>query len=330
MWKRANDRSRSPASWRVCSPRRACIPTTPTGSTTTPPRAIEALLKEPGGGRRGGVRAGLVPHAQRARRADRDAARARPSSRTRSGKPMIVHVRDAWDDALRVLDEGSAERVVIHCFTGDADVARECARRGYWLSFAGNVTYPKNGAHARGGRGRAARSHPRRDRQPVPRAAAAARLRQCAAERPAHACRARRTCARSPSNSLPKPPARTPNRPSPALSDGERAFGLKVAVRVEGSVGWSSMRPEASIRPGSSPPSRFPKRPSPCRRRQGDQTDTRSSTQAPPRPEGGDRRRGRDRVGVDRVGRMGQRRDAGDRWARATGVTRGRAASGTC
>ena len=65
-----------------------------------------------------------------------------------SGKPMIVHVRDAWDDALRVLDEGSAEHVVIHCFTGDADVARECVRRGYWLSFAGNVTYPKN-AHMR-------------------------------------------------------------------------------------------------------------------------------------------------------------------------------------
>jgi TatD DNase family protein len=64
------------------------------------------------------------------------------------GKPMIVHVRDAWDDALRVLDEGSAERVVIHCFTGDADTARECERRGYWLSFAGNVTYPKN-AHMR-------------------------------------------------------------------------------------------------------------------------------------------------------------------------------------
>jgi TatD DNase family protein len=64
------------------------------------------------------------------------------------GKPMIVHVRDAWEDALRVLDEASAERVVIHCFTGDADIARECERRGYWLSFAGNVTYPKN-AHMR-------------------------------------------------------------------------------------------------------------------------------------------------------------------------------------
>jgi TatD DNase family protein len=65
-----------------------------------------------------------------------------------TGKSMVVHVRDAWDDALRVLAEGSAERVVIHCFTGDAEIARECERRGYWLSFAGNVTYPKN-AHMR-------------------------------------------------------------------------------------------------------------------------------------------------------------------------------------
>jgi TatD DNase family protein len=61
-----------------------------------------------------------------------------------SGKPVVVHVRDAWPDALRVLDEGSAERVVIHCFSGDAAIAHECADRGYWISFAGNVTYPKN------------------------------------------------------------------------------------------------------------------------------------------------------------------------------------------
>ena len=57
---------------------------------------------------------------------------------------MVVHVRDAWPDVLRVLDEGSAEHVVIHCFSGDADIARECAARGYFTSFAGNVTYPKN------------------------------------------------------------------------------------------------------------------------------------------------------------------------------------------
>ena len=61
-----------------------------------------------------------------------------------SGKPMVVHIRDAWPETLRVLDEGSAERVVIHCFSGDVALATECAARGYWVSFAGNITYPKN------------------------------------------------------------------------------------------------------------------------------------------------------------------------------------------
>ena len=61
-----------------------------------------------------------------------------------SGKPMIVHVRDAWTDVLRVLEDAGAERVVIHCFSGDDTIAKECAERGYWMSFAGNITYPKN------------------------------------------------------------------------------------------------------------------------------------------------------------------------------------------
>ena len=60
-----------------------------------------------------------------------------------TGKPMVVHVRDAWPDVLRVLDEGSAEHVVIHCFSGMPG-SRECVARGYFTSFAGNVTYPKN------------------------------------------------------------------------------------------------------------------------------------------------------------------------------------------
>ncbi len=65
-----------------------------------------------------------------------------------SGLPLVVHVRDAWPQILRALDEGPAERVVLHCFSGDAAIARECAARGWYLSFAGNVTYPKN-AHLR-------------------------------------------------------------------------------------------------------------------------------------------------------------------------------------
>lgn len=59
-----------------------------------------------------------------------------------SGKPLVVHVREAWDDALRILEEEGAERVVLHCFSGDEVLAKEAAARGYFVSFAGNVTYP--------------------------------------------------------------------------------------------------------------------------------------------------------------------------------------------
>jgi TatD DNase family protein len=61
-----------------------------------------------------------------------------------SAKPMVVHVREAWPEILEELERGSAERVVIHCFSGDAKIARECAARGYRISFAANITYPKN------------------------------------------------------------------------------------------------------------------------------------------------------------------------------------------
>ncbi|WP_433393968.1 TatD family hydrolase [Micromonospora sp. KLBMP9576] len=60
----------------------------------------------------------------------------------RYGKALVVHDRDAHADVLRILDdEGAPETVVLHCFSGDADFARECARRGYLLSFAGTVTF---------------------------------------------------------------------------------------------------------------------------------------------------------------------------------------------
>lgn len=63
-----------------------------------------------------------------------------------TGKPLVVHIRDAWADTLRILEEEAAERVVLHCFSGDAAAAREAAARGYHCSFAGNVTYPGNAA----------------------------------------------------------------------------------------------------------------------------------------------------------------------------------------
>ncbi|MGW4497623.1 TatD family hydrolase [Micromonospora sp. NPDC004336] len=60
----------------------------------------------------------------------------------RYGKALVIHDRDAHADVLRILDdEGAPDTVVLHCFSGDADFARECVRRGFLLSFAGTVTF---------------------------------------------------------------------------------------------------------------------------------------------------------------------------------------------
>lgn len=61
-----------------------------------------------------------------------------------SGKALVVHTRDAWPDVMRILEEERVERVVLHCFSGDVAAAREASARGYFCSFAGTVTYPKN------------------------------------------------------------------------------------------------------------------------------------------------------------------------------------------
>jgi TatD DNase family protein len=60
----------------------------------------------------------------------------------RLDRTLVIHDRDAHWDVLRILDEeGPPDRVVMHCFSGDADVARACLDRGAWLSFAGTVTF---------------------------------------------------------------------------------------------------------------------------------------------------------------------------------------------
>jgi TatD DNase family protein len=60
----------------------------------------------------------------------------------RFDRTLMIHDRDAHADVLRVLDEeGAPERVVMHCFSGDAEFAVECLKRGFLLSFAGTVTF---------------------------------------------------------------------------------------------------------------------------------------------------------------------------------------------
>jgi TatD DNase family protein len=64
----------------------------------------------------------------------------------RTDRTLVIHCREAWDDCLDVLDDqGPPERVVMHCFSGDEAVVRRCSEAGWYLSYAGNVTFKNAG-----------------------------------------------------------------------------------------------------------------------------------------------------------------------------------------
>jgi len=60
--------------------------------------------------------------------------------------PVVIHCRDAWEDTLRILSEEShsAMRGVMHCFSGDREIAQECIRKGFKLSIPGTITYKRS------------------------------------------------------------------------------------------------------------------------------------------------------------------------------------------
>lgn len=63
-----------------------------------------------------------------------------------AGKPVIIHTREAWVETLEILRRhlaGAGLPCVMHCFSGGAEEARQCLELGFYLSFAGVVTFPK-------------------------------------------------------------------------------------------------------------------------------------------------------------------------------------------
>jgi TatD DNase family protein len=65
----------------------------------------------------------------------------------RTGKPLMIHNRDADAEVLDVLAaEGAPETVIFHCFSSDADMARICAANGWMVSLSGTVSF--RNAHA--------------------------------------------------------------------------------------------------------------------------------------------------------------------------------------
>jgi len=67
------------------------------------------------------------------------------------GLTLAIHNRDSHADILRLLDDAPLRppRVIMHCFSGDAEYAEQCLARGYWLSFPGTITF-KNADDLRG------------------------------------------------------------------------------------------------------------------------------------------------------------------------------------
>ncbi len=58
-------------------------------------------------------------------------------------KPLVIHTREAADDTLAMLQElAGGVRVIMHCFSMPEHLD-ECLAAGWWISFAGNVTYPR-------------------------------------------------------------------------------------------------------------------------------------------------------------------------------------------
>ena len=79
------------------------------------------------------------------RPAQREAFAAHIALAKELGLPMQIHDRDAHRDVVDVLlAEGAPERTIFHCFSGDAELAAICNRHGWYMSFAGPVTYPAN------------------------------------------------------------------------------------------------------------------------------------------------------------------------------------------
>lgn len=63
-------------------------------------------------------------------------------------KPLIIHTRAADDDSIATLTKNAGNLdVLLHCFSMP-DRLEECCERGWWISFAGNITYPKSTALA--------------------------------------------------------------------------------------------------------------------------------------------------------------------------------------
>jgi TatD DNase family protein len=112
------------------------------GFDSTAAADIERLAEDPAVAAIGET--GLDFYRDRAPREDQYAAfRAQIGAARRIGKPLVIHMRDSDEETFALLaSEADGVRVILHCFSAP-DRVGEAAERGWYCSFAGNVTYPR-------------------------------------------------------------------------------------------------------------------------------------------------------------------------------------------
>ncbi|MFH1441341.1 MAG: TatD family hydrolase [Candidatus Omnitrophota bacterium] len=57
--------------------------------------------------------------------------------------PVVLHIRDAHEDTLKIIKEFLPLRAVVHCFSGNEDFLKACLDMGFLVSFTCNITYKK-------------------------------------------------------------------------------------------------------------------------------------------------------------------------------------------
>lgn len=103
---------------------------------------IEALATQPGVRAVGETGLDYFRTGEAGRPAQAESFRWHIDLAKRTDRTLVIHDRDSHDDVISVLlAEGAPDRVVFHCFSGDADMASICADNGWYCSFAGVVTF---------------------------------------------------------------------------------------------------------------------------------------------------------------------------------------------
>ena len=71
----------------------------------------------------------------------RDRFRRHIKASNQSGKPMIIHTRNAKKDTIAIMQAEKAEQGVMHCFSEDWETAKAALDLGFYISFSGIITF---------------------------------------------------------------------------------------------------------------------------------------------------------------------------------------------